>query len=207
MIESPAGTGVAFSSSADGDLRHDRAQRDRFSAENRIPPDWASVEQVHGDEVVEVSTPGEHGPADALFTARRGLPVAIFTADCAGVVLLARGAVGAAHAGWRGALAGVVGRLSGAMTAAGFPPVQAAVGPLIGPCCFEVGPEVAEQFGDFVATTTWGTTSVDLRSTIVAQIPGVAVAPFRSCTYHDQQWWSHRRQATAARMAAVGWLR
>jgi purine-nucleoside/S-methyl-5'-thioadenosine phosphorylase / adenosine deaminase len=110
-----------------------------------------SAYQVHGttavvmDEESLTVSPGERPKADALVTATRGLAVGVLTADCAPILLAdARaGVVGAAHAGWRGALAGVVEAALDAMESLGAARrhIHAAVGPCIGPGAYEVGPE------------------------------------------------------------------
>jgi YfiH family protein len=164
------------------------------------------VRQVHGSNVHHATAPGVLGEGDALWTDERGLPLAVFTADCLGVAVLADGAVGVAHVGWRGAAAGVVPALAEAMKEAGHHPVGAVVGPGIGPCCFEVGPEVAERFPGHTSTTTWGTVSVDLPGVVVSQLPGIDVMVVGGCTRHDQTWFSHRRDRTPMRQAAVTWL-
>jgi copper oxidase (laccase) domain-containing protein len=92
------------------------------------------------------------------------------------------------------------------MTAAGHAPLRAAVGPGIGPCCFEVGEEVAGRFEAHRSETTWSTTSVDLPGAISSQIPAIDTWSIGACTYHDPGWFSHRRDATKQRLAAVGWL-
>lgn len=195
-----------FTEAADGDLRADPAAR-RMAAERAdITAAWAELTQVHGVEVRRVAGPGHHGDGDALLTTEPGLPLAVFTADCAGVVVNAEHAVGVAHAGWRGAADGVVAALVNAMEAEGHVPLAAFVGPLIGPCCFEVGPEVAERFPGRTATTTWGTRSVDLRGVIADQLGPVSVEFVPGCTRHESRWFSHRRDGTGARMAAVGWV-
>ena len=132
--------------------------------------------------------------------------MAILTADCHGVVLQADDAVGVAHAGWRGAAAGVVERLRVEMTRGGHTPERAAIGPGIGPCCFEVGAEVSERFPDHGAETDWGAVSVDLGAVIVQQLEGLEIWNGEECTLHEGRWFSHRRDATPQRMAAVGWL-
>lgn len=206
MIRPPSRNGAAFSEASDGDLRNDQAARGRVSRALDIPEIWASVRQVHGRDVVRVSSPGDAGAADALWTTVTGLPVAVFTADCFGVVLHSDGAVGVAHAGWRGADAGVVANLREQMTRAGHEPRKAEIGPGIGSCCFEVGTEVAERFGGYTSETTWGTSSVDLAEAIEDQIDGVDVWAVDGCTRHDAAWFSHRRDATPQRLAAIGWL-
>lgn len=207
MIRPPGWDGVAFSDRADGDLRGDPGARERAAHALEISEDWAMVRQVHGNVVKRVSRPGEAGEADALWTTQSGLPVAVFTADCFGVVLVAPGAVGVAHAGWRGADSDVVHRLVDEMSGSGHAPSRAAIGPGIGPCCFEVGPEVAERFeARQIAETTWGTTSVDLPDVVTAQLGGLEVWSSDSCTFHEEGWFSHRQDGTSARMAAIGWL-
>lgn len=109
------------------------------------------LSQVHGDAVVAVDTPwapGEGGRADAMVTDRPGLGLGIITADCAPVLLAdpGRGVVGAAHAGWRGAAAGVLERTVAAMQALGAAPgrIRAVVGPCIGRQSYEVGPDLRD---------------------------------------------------------------
>ncbi len=206
MIRPPGMDRVAFSERADGDLRSDLRARAVFSEELAISDRWATARQVHGDAVVAVDHAGVAGEADAVWTSTPGLPVAVFTADCFGVVLVSEEAVGVAHAGWRGARSGVVSMLRAEMADAGHVPKFGAVGPGIGSCCFEVGPEVATSFPDDVATTTWGTTSVDLVGSLRRQLDGVQLWIADACTFHEDHWFSHRRDATTRRLATVGWL-
>ena len=198
--------GFGFSHAADGDLRKDLNARREWATSIGAPREWATVRQQHGAEVVRVSSPGDAGEADALYTTVAGLGLAVFTADCAGVVVGSEKGVGVAHAGWRGARSGVVGKLVEAMRNAGIEITEAVIGPAIGPCCFEVGPEVAEEFAGFVTTTTWGTTSADLPSSIRSQLAPLSVLSAGDCTYHQTQYWSHRRDGARERMAAVAWL-
>jgi len=111
--------------------------------------------QVHGDRVRVVGRADCHPPlqetteeADGLVTAERGVALAVFTADCIPVLLWAEGTdiVGAVHAGWRSTVLDIVGKSVGRMAALGADPgrIRAAIGPGIGPCCFETGPEVPE---------------------------------------------------------------
>ncbi len=206
MIVPPDVSGVAFSDGLDGDVRNDPEARTRFSHAIGIPTDWAWVGQVHGSEVVHATRPGRQGEADALWTTTRSLPVAVFTADCLGVVLSAPEAVGVAHAGWKGTRLGIVSALVEAMTDAGHRPTRAVIGPGIGPCCFEVGPEVADQFNGYLRTTTWGTTSVDLFAAVEAQLLGIPVVTDHDCTRHDERFFSHRRDHTLKRQVALGWV-
>lgn len=203
MIRFPT---AVFTEAVDGDQRSDLAVRAAVSTALGIPSAWATLRQVHGSRVVVADRPGDLGEADALFTTLESLPLAVFTADCAGVVVQAEGGVGVAHAGWRGARAGVVSHLVEAMRAEGLSPLTILVGPSIGPCCFEVGSEVAAHFPTAVAQTTWGTRSIDLRKAIVEQVADLDVTLVAGCTRHDPGWLSHRKDATTARMATVAWL-
>ena len=206
MNRPPGVDGVAFTDGADGDQRNDMTARSAVSAWLGIPRQWATVRQVHGITSHRATTPGELDEADALWTDVPGLPLAVFTADCFGVVLLAGSAVGVAHAGWRGTANGVVAALRREMTEQGHEPKIGAVGPGIGPCCFEVGAEVAERFPDDVTETTWGTRSVDLVSSIRRQLEGVEVWIAGSCTMHDPGLFSHRQTRTLLRHASITWV-
>jgi YfiH family protein len=101
--------------------------------------------QVHGPAVRRADGRGE--PGDGLWTDTPGEPLLVFTADCLPIALArADGgppAVAALHAGWRGLLAGIV---QAAVAALGPGPLAAVIGPGIGPCCYDVGEEVAAAF-------------------------------------------------------------
>lgn len=206
MIIPPFSGGMSFTEAADGDMKDDIDARRRVSIEYQISDQWATVRQIHGTSVKQVDEAGMAGEGDALWTVNSGVPVAVFTADCFGVVLKASDAVGVAHAGWRGVAAGVVAELRHEMTQAGHPPDQAALGPGIHACCFEVGPDVASRFPSDTAATTWGTLSVDLGAAIENQLDGIETWIADECTQHDARWFSHRRDETRSRQATIGWL-
>ena len=206
LAANPSGGQVAFSDASDGDVRGDLVRRSGLARRLGVAERWATVTQVHGPTVLEVKVAGDHGEADGMFTSRADLPLAVFTADCAGVAVLAPGAVGVAHAGWRGVVSGVVDSLISAMRRGGFEPASAAIGPAIGPCCLEVGSEVSEKFEGFTARTSWGSISVDLKRAIMAQLDGLEVWAAGNCTRHDSGWFSHRRDRSVQRMATVAWL-
>ena len=205
MIRPPLG-GMAFTEAADGDVRASRAVRRRVSLELGISEQWALVRQVHGAAVIQVNSPGMAGTADALWTAATDVPIAMMTADCFGVILTAAEAVGVAHAGWRGVSAGVVARLRESMTEGGHPPSSAAIGPGIGACCFEVGSDVAQSFSADTRSTTWGTTSVDLQAALQHQLRDIDTWAASACTRHEPGWFSHRKDGTEKRLAALGWI-
>lgn len=116
------------------------------------PADLVRLRQVHGCTVVE-ARPGQPATADIVIGADPALAMAVQTADCVPLLFVdtRSGAVGAAHAGWRGLSVGVPGAAVAAMTSAlGARPedLVAAAGPSIGACCYEVGPEVRAAFAD-----------------------------------------------------------
>ena len=201
-----SGGGAAFSDASEGDVRNDYGHRADLARRLEISDRWATLTQVHGSTVLEVDRPGNHGEADAMFTSVTGLPLGIFTADCAGVVVQASGAVGVAHAGWRGAADGVIEALVSGMRDAGFEPAFAAIGPALGRCCLEVGPEVSALFDGYTAQTSWGSESIDLELAIRSQLGGLNVWAADRCTLHEPGWFSHRRDRTLARMATIAWL-
>jgi YfiH family protein len=108
--------------------------------------------QVHGDQVVTVTEPwlpGQGAKADAMVADRPGVGLAIVTADCAPVLFAdaSRGVVGAAHAGWRGAVLGVLEATVAAMAALGASPARivAAIGPCIAQPSYEVGADLRDS--------------------------------------------------------------
>lgn len=108
-----------------------------------------TLSQVHGAVVVRADTVQSGAAADAVITRETGLLLGIQTADCVPILYFdpRHQAVGAAHAGWRGTAAKIAEATLAAMREAfGTRPadVLVVIGPAIGPCCFEVGPEVLE---------------------------------------------------------------
>ncbi|MBS0564567.1 MAG: peptidoglycan editing factor PgeF, partial [Proteobacteria bacterium] len=109
------------------------------------------VSQIHSADVVTVTGPLDRPPrADAMVTDRPGLALTVLTADCQPVLLAdpEAGVIGAAHAGWRGALAGILGNTVRAMEAIGAkaPRIRAVIGPTISQRAYEVGPEFMDSF-------------------------------------------------------------
>jgi len=121
-----------------------------------------TLRQIHSDVVRVLSKPEAAAPqADAAISTRAGLFLAIQTADCVPILLAdpRRRVVAAVHAGWRGTLARIAVKTLGRMRLEfGTNPgdVLAALGPAIGSCCYEVGPEVAQAFlGQFADAAEW----------------------------------------------------
>jgi YfiH family protein len=182
-----------------------------------LPIHWAK--QVHGTAATTVRDPAASGQAssagecDALATDRAGVALVIQTADCVPILLAAPNAVGAAHAGWRGSAQNVATSAVAALRALGAAPgmLSAWLGPSIGPCCYEVGGEVAAQFaGDFVRAGCGGGYRLDLRAVNVAQleaagVPRAAIAVHPACTKCGGDGYaSYRRDgAKAGRMIGL----
>lgn len=149
-------------------------------------------------------------------TAVPGCELVVRTADCAPVALLAEGAVGIVHAGWRGLAAGVVEAAVDALSRLGVDPgvVRAEVGPCIRAGCYEFDgggrDELAARYGDEVrATTLWGTPAVDLVAAARAALGRAGVRDVvvaGGCTACDTTWHSHRARAEHARQASSVWL-
>ncbi len=108
--------------------------------------------QVHGARILPApQDPADTGGVDGLVTDKAGVPLAVFTADCAGILLAdpRTKSVGAVHSGWRGTAARICAAAVKQMRLLyGSDPedIVAAVGPSIGPCCFEVGGDVKDAF-------------------------------------------------------------
>ena len=119
-----------------------------------IKPDWDRAaplwHQVHGVATAEVIKGyADHGNVDGLFTFSP-LPVAVVTADCVPILLARKdgGAVAAIHSGWRGTAAHILRVIWDQLKSRGeFPQDSAAaIGPAIGPCCYEVSEDLADEF-------------------------------------------------------------
>jgi YfiH family protein len=183
------------------------------------PIHWAK--QVHGNAAATVSEPAgaaearNVGECDALATDRAGAALVVQTADCVPILMAGSGVVGAAHAGWRGSARSVAGEAVAALgrLGAAADTLSAWIGPSIGPCCYEVGGEVAAQFaGDFVRAGCGGAGKyrLDLRAVNVAQlsaagVPRASIAVHPACTKcGGEKWASWRRDgANAGRMIAL----
>jgi YfiH family protein len=176
---------------------------------------WSWLRQVHGADVITVTSPGEHAgtEADAAVTAVPGTVLAVQTADCAPVLLTGAGTLGVAHAGWRGLEAGVLEATAAAMAALGGAPERAVLGPCIRARCYEFGgpdlDRVAARYGPGVrATTAWGTPALDVAAGIAEACRrlGIDLEDLGSCTACSPNHWSHRARAEPGRQALVAWI-
>ncbi|MFN3260430.1 MAG: peptidoglycan editing factor PgeF [Pikeienuella sp.] len=168
-----------------------------------------TVHQIHSAEAVTVSAPfpGERPKADAMATATPGLALGALSADCAPVLFEDRDArvVASAHAGWRGALAGVTDAAIAAMEGLGAARsrIRAAVGPTISQRAYEVGPEFLEEFladdgenARFFAGGAGDRMMFDLPGYLLARLraAGVSAEWTGHCTYSDEaRFYSYRR--------------
>ena len=138
--------------------------------------------QTHSSEVATVMTPGVMPESvDGLVTDRPGIVIGVNTADCVPVVMADADArvIGVAHAGWRGAVGGIVENTLSAMVSLGAAPtrVAAAFGPSVCAGCFEVGDEVAARFPDaaVMRRAEWPRPHVDLHAHIASVLVGAGV--------------------------------
>ncbi|WP_149181612.1 peptidoglycan editing factor PgeF [Streptomyces sp. TRM49041] len=179
------------------------------------------MNQVHGRDVHVVDGPwpaeAEVPEGDAVVTARRGLPLAVLTADCVPVLLAdpAAGVVAAAHAGRPGMVTGVVPAAVETMITLGAEPsrIVARTGPAVCGRCYEV-PEamradVAAVEPAARAETSWGTPAVDVVAGVHAQLERLGVRDRRAsgvCTRESGDHFSYRRDRTTGRLAGYVWL-
>lgn len=172
--------------------------------------------QVHGKAVRTVTSADIHSlhtpvpyDADGLVTAERGLTLICFTADCVPTLLCDEraGVIAAVHCGWRSSVADILGRALAAMQALGARPerISAAIGPAIGKCCFEVGPEVTEAAARWLAEPLKDLAHargdrflLDLRGANARRLRQLGLDPdniavSEECTMcHPEKFWSHR---------------
>jgi polyphenol oxidase len=195
------------------DPRNVAENRARMAAALGVAPErFLTCYQIHSPDVIVAETPwsGEARPrADAIVTDRPGLAIGISTADCGPVLFADPEAriVGAAHAGWRGALAGVTDSTIAAMERLGAARTRivAAIGPMIRQPNYEVGPDLTDRFiaADpanrrfFVPSDRNGHFMFDLAGYVAGRLAAAgigAIDDLRACTYADPaQFYSYRR--------------
>ncbi|MCF3974722.1 peptidoglycan editing factor PgeF [Paracoccus salsus] len=186
------------------------------------PAALATVKQVHSADVVTLDQDDDIArtrdiQADGIVTARRGVALAVLTADCQPILLAdARaGVIGACHAGWRGALAGVIEATVAAMRALGATDIKAVIGPTISQRAYEVGEDFMDDFlmedpdyHRFFSGGPNGRPMFDLPSFGLSRLraEGVEAEWSGHCTYSDPQRFFSYRRATHEGQADYGRL-
>ncbi|MDG2027390.1 MAG: polyphenol oxidase family protein [Acidimicrobiales bacterium] len=210
---------VRISSRTDGDFHVDAEPTSLASRRQALAAgEWTWLRQVHGAHVVLVESAGDGAgtEADASVTSALGAVLAVQTADCAPVVLVADGAIGVAHAGWRGLVGGVIPVAVDAVRTAGRGRVTALLGPVIHPSSYEFGEsdlaQVAAAVGASVrGETATGAPALDMPAAVAAALASAGVDDVVDLGIDTAgpEWFSHRvrgdvgRQVTTATLEAV----
>lgn len=167
--------------------------------------------QVHGRDVVVVSSPGHVGDADALVTTTAGLVLMVLMADCVPLLLVDQGAgvMATVHAGWRGTCADVVGATVAAMRDLGALDIAAFLGPAVPVERYEVGPEVV----DAAAAAGVGAAVVDghldlwAANALLLERAGVTVIDTSGCIPTGEDYFSDRVRRPCGRFGLLARLR
>jgi YfiH family protein len=196
--------------------------RARLHAEVGRPPVY--IRQVHGTSVRTIRTHSAEGvaplpdegvelpEADGQATALPDLAPMVMTADCLPIAVAGHGAVAMLHAGWRGLAGGIVSEGVRAIRELGVEgPIEAAIGPGAGGCCYEVRDEVREAFADHGDHVRRGR-NLDLKAIARDQLEEAGVAAVHDpglCTIcaDASLFFSHRRdRGVTGRQAGLAWL-
>jgi purine-nucleoside/S-methyl-5'-thioadenosine phosphorylase / adenosine deaminase len=197
---------------SDDDPRKVAENRRRMAEQLAVAPDhFLSAHQIHSPDAVVASRPWENGPrprADAIVTRTEGLAIGITAADCGPILLVEPKArvIGAAHAGWKGALTGILESTIRAMEGLGAQRsgIVAAIGPMIRQHSYEVGSEFVERFIDaeadnavfFIPSTRERHSMFDLAGFIRMRLENAGVLMIDDIgadTYSDERFYSYRR--------------
>jgi YfiH family protein len=184
------------------------------------PANVVWMNQVHSADVAVVDGPWGERPVpevDAIVTSRRGLALAVLTADCTPVLLAdpVAGVAAAAHAGRPGMVAGVVPAAVRTMVELGADPARiiARTGPAVCGRCYEVPEEMRAEVAALEpaahAETSWGTPAVDVSAGVHAQLDRLGVCDRGQspvCTRESDDHFSYRRDRTTGRLAGYVWL-
>jgi YfiH family protein len=168
-----------------------------------VPASLVTVHQIHSAKVIPVTGPMPERPqADGLVTATPGVLLAVLTADCQPVLFhdSAAGVIGAAHAGWRGSVDGVLEATLDAMEALGArrSQIHAVIGPTISQAAYEVGPEFLDRFRDEdPASTRFFTNGQGDR--LLFDLPGYGLYRLRAAGVGLAEWTGHCTYRDAAR--------
>jgi YfiH family protein len=196
-----------------------RVNRNRQLLEPLMPSEPVWLEQVHGIEVANADQAACRVVADASVAKQRGSVCVVMTADCLPVLLCdeAGSVVGAAHAGWKGLVSGVI---EATVREMGVAPqkLMAWLGPAIGPEAFEVGPEVREDFTAHDANAAeaftphggQGKFHADIYRLARQRLDALGISRVYGgsfCTHHQRdKFFSYRRDGVTGRMGTFVWL-
>ncbi len=196
-------------------------QRNRQLLQSQIGGRLAMIRQVHGPRVlVRMALSDASGPAprrdlekaDGQATVQKGIAPVVLTADCLPIAVAGGGAVAMLHAGWRGLAEGVIGEgVRAVRELADGEPIEAAIGPGAGACCYEVGGEVRERFDGCGAGPHRGG-HLDLKAIARTQLEAAGVGHVHDvglCTIcsSPELFFSHRRErGVTGRQAGLIWL-
>jgi YfiH family protein len=170
------------------------------------------MNQVHGDEIVEVRSLIEDPTCDALITKVPGIALAVMVADCIPLLLTSSTVVGAVHVGRRGLVNSIARKTVDAMRSIGAEEIHAQLGPSICGRCYEVSQELSDEVcrehPAAAALTSFGTSSLDLPKALIADLvsAGVAYESSSICTLENEEYFSYRRHNITGRTAGVVWL-
>ena len=170
------------------------------------------MNQVHGDEVVEVKSIGDDPTCDALITRAPGIALAVMVADCIPLLLSSSTVVGAVHVGRRGLMNSVAVKAVDAMRKLGADQIHAQLGPSICGRCYEVPQELADEVvakhPAASSLTNKLTPALDLPRALIADLvaSGVTYEASTICTLENDEYFSYRRHNITGRNAGVVWL-
>jgi YfiH family protein len=170
------------------------------------------MNQVHGDEVVEVKSLIDDPTCDALITTVPGIALAVMVADCIPLLLSSSTVIGAVHVGRRGLMNSVAVKAVDAMRKLGADQIHAQLGPSICGRCYEVPQELADevvaQHPAASSLTNNLTPALDLPRALIADLvaSGVTYEASAICTLENDEYFSYRRHNITGRNAGVVWL-
>ncbi len=170
------------------------------------------MNQVHGDEVVEVKSIGDDPTCDALITRAPGIALAVMVADCIPLLLSSSTVIGAVHVGRRGLMNSVAVKAVEAMRTLGADQIHAQLGPSICGRCYEVPQELADEVvakhPAASSLTNNLTPALDLPRALIADLVAIGVTYEASaiCTLENDEYFSYRRHNITGRNAGVVWL-
>jgi YfiH family protein len=206
------------------DDRPDDVQRNRAKVHGDVGVPPALIRQVHGTTVRRIAALPVAGmmplpdeglelpEADGQATPLRGVAPMVMTADCLPIALAGEGAVAMLHAGWRGLAAGILAEGVRAVRELGAEgPLEAAIGPGAGGCCYEVGEEVHREFARYDGRARRGR-NLDLKTIAREQLEAAGVQAVHDvalCTICSDPtlFFSHRRDGgVTGRQGGLAWL-